>query len=205
MDRLIDVAAWIDGHAASGSSGAVQQKPGGREGAGDIDLFLKAFSQDGEAPELPERLVRAAVACYPRESAVDIVLSYFRGALTVIRASADLVLAGPGPAATALRNGRSRGLPFLRMSKTFDRAVLAVIIEGGGDAGCTLTVQATDAVTRAALAPSRVELLSGQRELASVPLVGGRAQLEEVRTGRYELVLRSNDAALGKMTIDIVS
>lgn len=200
MDRLIDVAAGLDKGPGRGGGGGSPDLPDG-----DIELITASMAQDVEVPELPERLVRSAVARYPAGGgAVDLIVSYLRGALKVMRASADIVLSGPAGAAVAVRSEGAAALPFVSMSRKFNRAHLSVIIEGDGAAGCTFTVQASDAATRSPLGQSRVELISGWRELASAPLVDGRAQFEEVRPGRYELVVRKNEAVLGMMTIQIV-
>ncbi len=197
-DRLIDVAAHIDDGRASGRLGPA---PAGL--AEELALIQGCVAQHGDVPDLPERLVRQAIAFYPAgEDVVDIVLSYVRGVLDLVRASAGVTVAGPAGAA-AIRNESRRELPYVSLSKTFNRAVIDVIVEGSGAAGCTFTVQATDVRTMAPLGQSRVELVSGSRELASASLVEGRAQFEEVRTGKYELVVRKNDAVLGIMTITI--
>jgi hypothetical protein len=64
-------------------------------------------------------------------------------------------------------------------------------------------VQARDPLRDVPLENARADLVSGWRELASNPLEAGTTHFEDVVPGRYDLIVRKNDAVIGRMTIQI--
>ena len=194
MNDNINFAAALDGRPSGPLSGEAQT---------ELDRVKGILADEGPVPGLPDRLVSMALEAYPRNKVgFDIVLSFLDGVLSVLSSGQDLTLQSPLDAAAVRADGTGT-TPFMTVTKAFNRAVVAVHIEGNRKSTCSFTVQATEPGTAGPLLNSRVELVSGWREFASSPLKEGTALFEDVRPGSYELIVRKNDAVLGRMTVKI--
>lgn len=204
VQRELEIAAYLDGRLDADDRAAFE-RTASRDRVTAEELAAAKSALDGreEAPPLPEHIVRKALGLYPAgEKGFDLVLSYLKGVLSVVHASPAVLLQVPAEAGAVRTWGRNK-LQLVTMTKRFDRAVIEVYIEGG-DRACSFTVRAADADTQTPLFRSRAELFSGDREIASVSLdQEGAALFEQLRPGRYELVVRRNDAVLGSMNVKI--
>lgn len=204
IQRSIDMAAYLDDRLGPSDRKTFEQtQADDNRAAEELAIVQAVMAARGPVPGPPQRLVQRAIGLYPSGGeGLDLVLSFLRGVLSIVGASKGVLLQGPF-ATAAVRAGDGNALPLVKMTKEFHRAIVAVHIEGTADRDCTFTVSATDRNTQGPLLQSRVELVSGSRELASLPLEKGTALFEQVRPGSYDLIVRKNDVVIGRMAVKI--
>ena len=123
--------------------------------------------------------------------------------LAVVGAALDVRLSVPWSPA-ALRTGEGAGISMIIMKKTFDAFTAELNIEKLRGNKCNITVIITDRETRTSMKNFRVNLISEDRELASSLLEKGKVLFEDIRRGRYNIVIQKKEAPFGTMSIKIV-
>lgn len=203
----LELAAYFDGRLPAGERQALElhlaEHPECRLAAKVLRSVLAG--DDGfPAEEAPERLIKKAIALHPANRAsLDLVISLMKDTLAVIGAALDVRLLAPCSPAM-LRTGGTAGVSVIIMEKTFEAITAEVNIEKLRGDTCNVNVRVFDSMSRAGMQNLRVGLLSEGRELASSLLENGKVLFEDVRRGRYDIVIQKKGATFGAMAIKIV-
>ena len=201
----IELAAYCEGTLAKVEHDAIERVlADSRSERSACALIKRVLIDQEDHGTVPERAMQKVLRMYPKSTGLfDLVVSLAKGALAVVRSSPEVAVAAPLQYA-AVRTKEAGDSSVVVMTRTFDRAKVDVHVEHVGRSECSFTVRATDTIDGMPLKQARMDLLSGSRELASSPLDNGTALFEEVRPGRYDLILKKNNAVIGRMTIKII-
>ena len=202
--REIDIAAYLDGRLTGAAREAFERGlEEDRRERDAVALAQGALQDTGDAGAVPARLVNEAIAQYPKAPGiVDLVVSLAGKAIEIISASPGTDVMTPAQAGM-VRGREANAEPLLVAFRSFNRARVYVHVENMGNNLCQFTVQARDPMQDVPLENARADLVSGWRELASNPLEAGTTQFEDVVPGQYDLIVKKNDAVIGRMTIKI--
>ena len=172
-----------------------------QESAALTRTVLLDNEEHGTAPR--HRELKAAALCPKNNDLLDLVISLAQGVISVVRSAPGITLVEPMHYAVVRKQQRERS-SFLKMTRNFDQARVDVHIEHAGQRASAFIVQAREAQQDTPLMHGRVDLLAGQRQLASNPFENGTALFEDILPGYYDLVIRKHDSIVGKMTILIL-
>ena len=203
----LDLAAYLEGRLpAEGREKVDRHLAKNAENRHTLETIQAVLASSVEIPsgdEVPESLMRKAIAYYPRNgNPLDLILAFTGNALSIIRSSLEVRIDTPLPAA-ALRTGISPGAGMVVMTKTFDAVTAAVYIEKRSGNSCNIALLVTDRSTQTPAKNLRIGLISQGRELDSLSLENGRVLFEDVHSGHYDILIQKNGAGYGRMTIKI--
>jgi hypothetical protein len=202
--REIDMAAYLDGRLTSAAREALERGLAGDRGERDALALAKGVLQDsGDAGDVPARLVKEAIARYPKTpDLVDLVVSLAGRAIEILSVSPGTDIMTPAQAGM-VRGRNATAEPLVVAFRSFKWARVYVHVENMGRSLCQFTVQARDPLRDVPLENARAELVSGWRELGSNPLEAGKTHFEDVVPGQYDLIMKKNETVIGRMTIKI--
>ncbi len=202
----IELAAFFEGRLPAGDREGIERHLASHADCRIAAAVIRdALAADADVSgEVPERLVRKAVALHPaNRGGFDLVVSLMKDALAVIGAAVDVKLSMPLSAATLRTRGRA-DIPMVIMTKRFDAVTAEVNIEKLRGDLCNIAVAVSGRMPGSDADGLRVTLASEKRELASSSLENGRVLFEDVQRGRYDIVLEQKGAACGIVAINIV-
>ncbi len=203
-DRTL--AAYIEGTLPAKELAAVEHHLQGHRECRDIVAALQKDSKMRDSThgeKVPEALIQKAIRLYPgRRDVLDLVISAASDALNVVSAALDVSLKTPAPA-MAMRTTQPRGAAMIVMTKEFEAITAKVAIEKVSRSLCTIAVMVADRATQTPMKDLRIELLSGGRELGSSLVEQGKVLFEEIKPGRYDIVIRNRGTLCGSITIKI--
>lgn len=200
----IDLAAYCEGRLAGAEREAFERVLAEDEGECESLALVRRVLQDPEdAGPVPKHLEKKARELYPKGIAMDLVVSLAKGAIEVVRSAFGVDVRIPVGVAP-VRNTGAAAYPLVVMTKAFPRARVDLHIDHRATGLCAFTVCASDAAGGRPLEHARVELISGERELASGPLDSGTALFEDIRPGQYGLLFSQDSTAIGTVTITII-
>lgn len=202
----ITLAAYLEGKLSATELAAVERRLlDNEECRKTLAAVRNALQPGGSMPDaaLPEALIQKAVRLYPgQRDILDLVISAVSDSLNVISAALDVSIETPAPA-MAMRAAQARGAAMIVMTKEFDAITAKVAIEKVSRSLCTIAVMVADQITQAPMKDLRIELLSRGRELGSSLVEQGKVLFEEVKPGRYDIVIRNKGAVLGTLAVKI--
>lgn len=203
----LELAAYFDGRLPAGERQALELHLADHVECRLAVNVLRSVLTAGDdlpAEEAPEHLIKKAIALHPaNQENLDLIISFVKDALAVIGKALDVRLLAPC-APAALRTGGTAGVSMIIMKKTFEAITAEVNIEKLRGNTCNINVRVTDNMTRMGMQNLRVGLISEGRELASSLLENGKVLFEDMRRGRYDIVIQKKGVTFGAMAIKIV-
>jgi hypothetical protein len=203
----LELAAYFDGRLSADERQTIELHLADHPECRNAVTLLRSVLEAGDdlaADDAPEHLMQKAIALHPaNQGGLDLIISLMKDTLAVIGAALDVRLLTPCTPVT-LRTGRAAGAAMVIMKKTFDAITAEVNMENLQGNACNISVCVTDGMTPTDMHNIRVDLISEGRELASSLLENGKVLFEDVRRGRYDIVIQKKGATFGTMAIKIV-
>lgn len=200
------LAAYIEGTLPPKEQAAFERHLRDHSVCRDVVAAIQQVLKKHDAlpvEEAPEALMQKAVRLYPgQRDVLDLVLSLVSDTLNVVSAALDISLEAPVPV-MAMRAGQARGASMVVMTKELGAITARVAVETVCRGLCTIAVMVTDRTTQAHGKDLRIELVSRGRELGSSLAEQGTVLFEEIKPGRYDIVIRDKSEVLGTLAIKI--
>lgn len=156
-----------------------------------------------EFGEVPQHLIEKAVDLFPeKESVFDIVISTVKEGIDLIFSGDDFEMSAPAFAGS-LRGKKSKHPEIVVLKKSFEDMDVELDIENVGGDLCDIRLAVDDIRRKILMNTLRVELISGERELASNLLENGETVLEDIGTGNYIIKIKKNGRIFGEIALKI--
>lgn len=153
--------------------------------------------------EVPEHMIIRAVNMFPKGSCFDLVFNMLGRSINVIRSLPDMVLYAP-LLSPNLRNGRPATQGAIVLKKSFEGLDVEFEFDKAMvDDICNVSVHLVKSQAEKSRSGLRVDLFSGERELASYPLAGSKVSFDRLCRGEYRIQLTSQGSSLGSFTVQI--
>jgi|GEM_PF-6161045 len=147
--------------------------------------------------------VQRAAALFPARSQVfDAVISVLNDAIRVIRSSPLAAWSYAAPA-LGLRHTKALSPSMIVLTRTFNGLKAELDIEQIAECICNLKIRISPVSPDISLQGIRVELFSGERELASEFLSAGNVLFEDMGCGDYVVSVRKKEIVFGEITLRI--
>ncbi len=159
--------------------------------------------QEDESGTVPEYLVKKAIDIFPAEkSFFDVVLGLVKDTFKVVSCSPHLTMEMPVPAGV-IRGNHDTCPGIVVLKKSFQDISVELDVEKLNKDLCNIRVSVKDVRESPMNSAFRVELLSQGRELASMPVEGGEALLEDIARARYVIRVTEKGNVLGEISLKI--
>ncbi len=200
-----DLGAYMDGKLAIDRREVVEQKLAECPDCLRELIALRRLTgrHDNDTEDIPERAIIRAAALYGEgRSPFDVVISLMKETLRVIKSSPSLQLSYPAPA-FELRNSKAVSARMAVITKTFEKMNAEIDIEQIEAELCNIKVTVVPTTAGFQSQGIRIELISGERELASYFVEHGFVLFEEIGKGSYSLRIRKKDHLFGAVTLSL--
>ncbi len=200
-----DLGAYLDGKLSLGRREAVERVMAECPDCLQELITLRHLctSDDNLAEDIPERAIIRAAALYGEDRhSFDVVISLMKETLRVIKIAASLQLSYPEPAFT-LRNSKAASPRMAVLTRTFEGMKVEVDIEQVEEEACNIKVSIIPTAAGFQSQGLRIELFSGERELASYFVEHGFVLFEDIGKGSYSLRIRKKDHLFGAVTLSL--
>jgi hypothetical protein len=165
--------------------------------------------ESGEKVRVPGAVTEGAKRLVREESGrdvVEVVLEFGRDVVRVIKDAAGICTL-PGPQAMAARDttGASGQTLVAELRKTFGRTGVHISVEKVSDNECEIAVQISEHPSGQPLDDIRVNLISGDRELASYLTVNGAVSFKDMKIDPYTLRITKGTHSVGSVMLRLSS
>jgi len=168
-----------------------------------VALRRLTIRNTNDTEDVPERaVIRAAALFGEGRSPFDVVISLMKETLRVIKSSPSLQLSYPAPA-FELRNSKAVSARMAVITKTFEEMNAEIDIEQVEAELCNIKVTVVPTAAGFQSQGIRIELFSGERELASYFIEHGFVLFEDIGKGSYSVRIRKKDHLFGAMTLSL--
>ena len=172
-------------------------------------LFSRVINNmnKGEVPHVPGSLVTAARNAVREQSPRDIkevVIELGEKIINVIKDAAGICTV-PEPAVLSVRNSgeRQRGMQLVELLSEFNGVRIELTIEKTGNTECEIEARLTHTESGTPLDDIRVNLLAGEKELASYLSVKGSVSFRKLRLDAYVLRIYRGKDYIGSMILKL--
>lgn len=156
-----------------------------------------------EAEDVPERAIIRAAALYGEDrNSFDAVISLMKDKLRVVKSASCLQWSYPEPV-FELRNSKAASSRMAVLTRTFEGMNAEIDIEQIEEDVCSIKVSVVLTAEDLQTQGIRIELFSGNRELASHFLEHGFVLFEDIYKGSYSVRIRKKDHLFGTVMLSI--
>lgn len=170
-----------------------------------LHRLKKEIKEEGymETPQEVIKRVKDLIPERPSKDLVEIIFGFARDTIRVIK-DTDAMFSPLEAVPVEARQGETeKTKDLVHLSKVFDSLKAEIIIDRLNNKTCEMEVITTDPSTETPLDDIRLNLLSGERELASYLTVSGRASFKNLCLGNYTLVIIMKKDIIGKIRLQL--
>ncbi len=162
-----------------------------------------------EQPDMPREIIEKAKILVKGQSSKDIievVLEFGKNIINVIKDTAGICTL-PEPAALSIRSSGEpgKGVNAAQLSKEFDGIKADIFVEKINDTECDIEARISDPASGELMDDIRVNLISGEKELASYLTVKGCASFKNLKFDTYVLKIYKGKDSIGSVLLKLSS
>lgn len=169
---------------------------------------VSANIEKGTLLKAPLKITERAkqlVQRFPEKDLIEVVLEFAKGSIRVLKDTAHMLKPMELALAGTREKNKKGAKNIILLGKKFNELNADIIVEKINDANCNIEVK-TSAISSGALLDNiRVNLISGEKELASYLTVKGRVSFKNLNFDTYTLKIIKGKDVMGKILLQLES
>jgi hypothetical protein len=174
-------------------------------------MFSKVIDEikSQEQPDVSREITENAKVLVREQSPgdiIEVILEFGKNIVNIIKDAADICTV-PEPAALRARSGEEmeKGTNIAKLSKEFNGLKADISIEKINEAECEIEARITDPASGSLLDDIRVNLVSGEKELASYLTVKGYVYFKNLKFGNYLFKIYKGKHSIDSVLLKLLS